>query len=329
MTFSVTCCTMSGMIADASARLRACSRRATSFQFHSRSSNGRNARCTIAGRVTTRAVSAVADAARFSTPRIRCSVTIAIPANAPGTSSRVVGGVGSGVCRSPGCPRASSWPAARRASPSAPNPTFAPFRSTSPALGGAAGTGCAFGTTLRPPVVTPSIVRVEGIETGMRLILVGLLAVFTVASGLQAGAATVDSTPVRKAIAKQVGATYPGLEFGNVACPDGVTRRRNVRFMCTVQLPGTFLFVEATQTDGNGTVAFETIHAVLERQALEGFVAANASLPATVTCGATAWLVARPGQVVTCHAAITDGSQRDVQVTVRDTAGDVTITGVT
>ncbi len=162
----------------------------------------------------------------------------------------------------------------------------------------------------------------------MRLFLAGLL-VPVLLTAAPVGAATVDATPVRKAIAKQVAAAYPGLAFGNVACPDGVAKRRNVRFTCTVQLPGAFLFVEATQTDGSGTVGFETLHAVLERAALEGFVAGNASLPATVTCGTTPWLVARPGQVVTCHAAIADGSQRDVQVTVRDTAGNVTITGVT
>jgi hypothetical protein len=149
------------------------------------------------------------------------------------------------------------------------------------------------------------------------------------AAGLPAGAATVKPAPVRAAIAKQVTAAYPGLTFGNVACPDGVSRRRGVRFTCTVQLPGSFLFVDVTETDGKGSVEFETAQAVMERAGLEGFVAANASLPATVTCGATPWLVARPGQVVTCHAAIADGSQRDVQVTVRDTAGNVTITGVT
>ncbi|HEY7106810.1 MAG TPA: DUF4333 domain-containing protein [Acidimicrobiia bacterium] len=144
-----------------------------------------------------------------------------------------------------------------------------------------------------------------------------------------AAAATLHVAPLRREIARQIAATYPGLTSGNVACPERVTRRTGVTSTCTVQLPGTFLFVDVTQTDGSGTVRFESVQALLERSELEQFVAANASLPATVTCGTTDWLVARPGDLVACHAAIADGSQRDVQVVVRDTAGNVTITGVT
>ena len=154
------------------------------------------------------------------------------------------------------------------------------------------------------------------------------MAALVVVFGAPAGAATIDVRPVRAEIARQVTATYPGLAFGNVACPDGVTRRTGRRFTCTVQLPGTFLRLTATQTDSQGTVTFDTEQAVLSRQSLEEFVAASASLPATVTCGTAGWLVVRPGQQLSCHAALADGASRDVQLTVRDTAGNVTITGV-
>jgi Domain of unknown function (DUF4333) len=149
-----------------------------------------------------------------------------------------------------------------------------------------------------------------------------------VAIGTPAGAATIDPRPVRAEIARQVTATYPGLAFGNVACPDGVTRRTGTRFTCTVQLPGTFLRLTATQTDSRGTVTFDTEQAVLSRQSLEEFVAANASVAAAVTCGNAGWLVVRPGQQLSCRAALADGASHDVQLTVRDTAGNVTITGV-
>jgi hypothetical protein len=149
-----------------------------------------------------------------------------------------------------------------------------------------------------------------------------------VAIGAPAGAATIDPRPVRAEIARQVSATYPGLAFGNVACPDGVTRRTGSRFTCTVQLPGTFLRLTATQTDSRGTVTFDTEQAVLSRQSLEEFVAANASVAATVTCGNAGWLVVRPGEQLSCRAALADGATRDVQLTVRDAAGNVTITGV-
>jgi Domain of unknown function (DUF4333) len=145
----------------------------------------------------------------------------------------------------------------------------------------------------------------------------------------QAATATLDTRTTRREIARQVGATYRELAFGNVACPDGVTRKSGARFTCTVQLPGTFLVFDATQIDSRGTVSFETAQAVLTRQAVEQFVAANASLSATVTCGTATWLVLRPGQQFTCQATLADGSVREVQLTVRDTTGNVTITGVT
>jgi hypothetical protein len=168
-----------------------------------------------------------------------------------------------------------------------------------------------------------------GVETGVRRVLLTILAALLLGAGASpAGAATLDTRAARRAIAQQVTATYPGLMFGNVACPDGVTKKAGRRFTCTVQLPGTFLEVDATQGDSRGSVSFETTQAVFTRQALEQFVATNASLPATVSCGTTAWLVLRPAQQLTCHAAIADGTTRDVQLTVRDTAGNVTITGV-
>lgn len=143
-----------------------------------------------------------------------------------------------------------------------------------------------------------------------------------------AHAAGLNPRAVRTEIGRQINTTYPGLSYGNVACPDGIAKKAGSRFVCTVQLPGTFLVVDATQADGRGSVTFETSQAVLTKQSLEEFVAGNASLPATVSCGSTTWLVLRPAQQLTCHANLADGSVRDVQLTVRDSVGNVTITGV-
>jgi len=161
-----------------------------------------------------------------------------------------------------------------------------------------------------------------------RALLVPIVAVTLLFAGGTAHAATLDTSSTRREIARQVGATYQGLAFGNVACPDGVARKAGTRFTCTVQLPGTFLVFDATQTDGRGTVSFENTQAVLARTAVEQFVAANASLAATATCGTAPIIVARPGQLIMCQATIADGSVRNVQLTVRDTAGNVTITAV-
>jgi hypothetical protein len=163
-----------------------------------------------------------------------------------------------------------------------------------------------------------------------RAVVCTVLALIVSVAGAEAtGAATLNTANVRRAISERVTATYPGLTFGNVSCPDGVPRRQGARFTCTVQLPGTFIILDATQSDGRGSVTFETRQVVVSRQAIEEFVAANASLPGTITCGSTAWLVLRPQRELTCHAELVDGSQHDVHLLVRDTAGNVAITGVT
>ena len=160
--------------------------------------------------------------------------------------------------------------------------------------------------------------------------MVLIAAAFAVVAGATAaGAATLNTAATRRAIADRVTATYPGITFGNVTCPAGIPRKQGVKFTCTVQLPGTFIILDVSQTDGRGSVTFETRQAIVARQALEQFVAASASLPAIVTCGTTPWLALRPGQEVSCHAGLADTSQHDVQLAVRDTAGNVTIVGTT
>jgi hypothetical protein len=144
-----------------------------------------------------------------------------------------------------------------------------------------------------------------------------------------AGAASnLSPAGTRKAVAQLVQTTYPDLAFGNVACPDAVAKRAGTKFACTVQLPGAFLVVDGTVSSGNGTVALAAAQAVLPKAQLEQFVAANTSLPAIVDCGAAPFRVARPTQTITCRVALADGSARTVELTVSDTAGNVTITGV-
>jgi hypothetical protein len=152
-------------------------------------------------------------------------------------------------------------------------------------------------------------------------------AVFIASTGI-AGSATVNSASVRAQVRAAVQQAYPGLVTGNVACPDDVPRAQGVDFTCTVQLPGNFLVLGAEQVDGEGHVKVSAQQAVLDRGKLEQFVAGQATVPATVTCGTGAWLVARPAQVITCSAALADGTTRQVQVTVQDLDGNVAITSV-
>jgi hypothetical protein len=144
-----------------------------------------------------------------------------------------------------------------------------------------------------------------------------------------AGAADLSHTAARRAVERSVHEAYPGLTFGNVACPDTVRRARGVKFTCTVQLPGTFLVVDAAQTDGSGNVSLTTQQAVIPSQLLRQFVAVNSSLPATVDCGPAPWHVARPGDKISCSVTLADGTARHAELTVQDTAGNVTVSAVT
>lgn len=147
-------------------------------------------------------------------------------------------------------------------------------------------------------------------------------------NGTSAGAANLSRTPMRRAVESSVHQAYPDLVFGNVACPDGIARKRGVKFTCTVQLPGTFLVVDAVQTDGAGAISLSTQQAVIPNQLLGRFVAINSSLPATVDCGVGPWHIARPGDKITCSVTLADGTARTVELTVQDTAGNVTVAAV-
>lgn len=161
------------------------------------------------------------------------------------------------------------------------------------------------------------------------LVLLAVLSGVTAAVAIPAGGAELPRLAARRVVERSVHETYPDLTFGNVACPSGVRRARGVSFTCTVQLPGTFLVVDAKQTDDKGSVDLSTQQAVITTQALRDFVAANASLPATVDCGPAPFRVARAGQSIDCRATLADGTARTVQLTVQDTLGNVTVTAVT
>jgi Domain of unknown function (DUF4333) len=164
---------------------------------------------------------------------------------------------------------------------------------------------------------------------GRRLpFVLALVATATLVHAAPAGATDLSRTAARRTVERSVHQAYPALTFGNVACPDHVRRARGARFTCTVQLPGTFLVVDATQTNGHGNVSLTTQQAVIPTQLLRQFVAVNSSLPATVDCGPAAFRVARAGDKIVCGVTLADGTARRVELTVQDAAGTVTVTAV-
>ena len=160
------------------------------------------------------------------------------------------------------------------------------------------------------------------------LFVLAVVAAATLAGAAPVAAADLSRTAARRTVERSVHAAYPDLTFGNIACPDHIHRARGNRFTCTVQLPGTFLVVDATQTDGEGHVSLTTQQAVIPSQLLRQFVAVNSSLPATVDCGPAPFRVARAGEKITCGVTLADGTVRTVELTVQDTAGNVTVTAV-
>jgi hypothetical protein len=90
------------------------------------------------------------------------------------------------------------------------------------------------------------------------LFVLAVVAAATLVRTAPVGAADLSRTAVRRAVERSVHRAYPDLTFGNVACPDHVRRARGATFSCTVQLPGTFLVVDATQRNGDGNVSLTT-----------------------------------------------------------------------
>lgn len=178
------------------------------------------------------------------------------------------------------------------------------------------------------PVACRAVVRRGSLLLFLPALVIVCAVVGVLAGATPSGAADLTRTAARRAVERSVHAAYPGLTFGNVACPSGVERARGTSFTCTVQLPGTFLVVKARQTDDRGTVALTTRQAVMSTQSLRDLVARNASIPATVDCGPAPFRVARAGETITCHAALADGTAHDVDLVVQDRAGTVTVTAV-
>jgi hypothetical protein len=169
----------------------------------------------------------------------------------------------------------------------------------------------------------------RGLPLLVAVVAVALAVATTLVGAIPAAAADLSRTAARRTVERSVHQAYPELTFGNVACPDHVRKARGAKFTCTVQLPGTFLVVDATQTDGGGDVSLSTQQAVIPTQLLRQFVGVNSSLPATVDCGQAPFRVARAGDTVTCAVTLADGTARTVELTVQDTAGNVTVTAVT
>ena len=157
-------------------------------------------------------------------------------------------------------------------------------------------------------------------------------AVMAVVIGVVPAAAAVaglDRKAVQRKVAPALAAAYPGVPFGPVTCRALGKRSRPLVFTCTAPVGASKLTIDGRQSGSQKQAALEPREAVLAKTTLEAFVAEHASLSATVDCGADPWRVVAPNGTITCAVALADGARQQVELTVRDRAGAVTITKVT
>lgn len=139
------------------------------------------------------------------------------------------------------------------------------------------------------------------------------------------GADQLDMARVRRAVDSRARVDYPGVPLGRTRCPTAVEKHRGTSFVCRVPLGGATLRVRVSQRDANGHVQLEAQQAVIQKPAVEQFVAQHASIAATVTCGTQAVLVLEPGARFPCSVSFNDGTMQTVTVRVVDPAGTVVL----
>lgn len=128
----------------------------------------------------------------------------------------------------------------------------------------------------------------------------------------------------RRELASRVARAYPALAGTKVRCPASVEVRRGRSFECSVGPSPARLTLRVHQ-GAHGALELTPREAVVTKAAAEQFVAAHASIPGTVDCGAAPVDVLAPGAALACTVAFTDGTTQAVQLRVADTAGTLTV----
>jgi hypothetical protein len=166
------------------------------------------------------------------------------------------------------------------------------------------------------------------------IVLIGTIAAFGAAAleaAAPAGAKKAETKPLPRGVSVEnaLVAAYPGVPFGAVSCRSLGKRSRPLLFTCTVPVGSATLTVDGSQGATQRQATLAPHEAVIAKTALEQFVAENSSLPATVDCGPDPWRVLAPNATVACTARLSDGTTKQVELTVSDLAGAVSISKVT
>ena len=161
--------------------------------------------------------------------------------------------------------------------------------------------------------------RAQSLARRLGLLTLAVLAISPVACS--SGTASLDRTKVTRALMRQTRHAYAGTTVGRARCP----KRVALPTTCTVELDGVPLRVRVSRVHHNGKLMFQALMAVLTGPALQYFLQAHLSLPATIDCGPSPIQIIEPGGELGCDVSFADGSKQSVRLRVMDVQGTVAI----
>jgi hypothetical protein len=135
------------------------------------------------------------------------------------------------------------------------------------------------------------------------------------------GPASLDRAKVTRALVRQTRHAYPGTNVGQARCP----KRMTLPITCTVELDGAQLRVRVSSVHRNGKLMFQALMAVLTAPALQNFLQAHLSLPATIDCGPSPVQIVEPGGELGCDVSFADGAKQSLRLRVMDVEGTISI----
>ena len=162
--------------------------------------------------------------------------------------------------------------------------------------------------------------QAQSLTRRLLFLTLAVLAVSSVACS-SGGTASLDRAKVSRALMRQTRRAYPGTTVGRTQCPKSMT----LPVTCTVELDGASLRVRVSKVHQNGKLKFQALMAVLTGPALQYFLQAHLSLPATIDCGPSAVQIVEPGGEFGCDVSFNDGSKQSLRLRVMDVEGTVSI----
>jgi hypothetical protein len=149
-------------------------------------------------------------------------------------------------------------------------------------------------------------------------VALGLLVVGAIGAGC---GKELDSSGPERAIKDAVERNYD-VEVSEVDCPERVEVEAGATFDCIVMVPEDRLAARVTQTDEDGRVEFELVQQLLTRESVAKAIAQEYQAR-SVDCGERDFWVSRPGESFRCTAKDETGAEGTIEVTVRDTEGNI------